>query len=413
MKLNKVLVALLVTAALATPALALADHNFNGYFRTQMTAQDLTTAGDGDSSTFVDNRLRMKYTNTLNDKVKLVYYGEVDTPWGSKSKGSIGGGGEQGADAVNLETKNAYLNFKTAGWDFTFGIQNMHDNAGDIVIDNDVAGLKASTKMGMVGLTLNYAKLYEADRSNWDDEDFYGIQTSFGLSDTAKLGADVLFFDDNANELEQLYLSVDANIKLGAGTLSGFVLYGDYSSDNAGGVDGSNWAASGKFATKLGENNFSVTGILFGTADSGDIVLSDDHGTGFQFYNEGLMIFLTDIYYNNGSQGAKFADAAFNGFGLAAVTCKGDLALGNGMYLKYAAGYFMALDDSSDYTGSTVNKDGSSMGIEADVMVGKKINEKVDLSVRGAYALLGDFYDAAGTDSNDPWKVVAMLNVGF
>lgn len=451
MKLMKALVVMALVVLMAAPAFA--ELSLNGYYRVQGTAQDLSKSLDGETTTFVDQRFRMKLTNKLNDSVKLVYYGEVDTPWGEPSKGSIGGGGQQGADAVNLETKNAYLNFVTSGWDFTVGIQNMGDNAADIVIDNDVAGITAKTKLGGADLTLRYAKLYEnGSRNTWNDEDFYAVQTSFTLSDTARVGFDVLYFDDNAEykaakaaslgtlvpdpddptvtiykpgfsdtkasggEEEQLYVSVDGDFNFGDANVTGFFLYGSQDAEGNPAVstddlDGDNWAASAQYATKLGNGNFSVRGIYFADADKKeDVLFTDDHGTGFQFYKEGLMLFLTDIYYNNGSQGALFLDAIKGGHGLSALTLKGNVGLDSGYYLKYAAGYFMANDDTSA-TGTKVG--GESMGTEFDLMFGKKVNEKVDLSIRGAYAFLGDFYDTAAGDPENPWKAVAMINVGF
>lgn len=423
MKMLKVVFVMGLVLALATPALA--ELKLNGYFRVQGTAQDLSELQDGRTATFVDQRFRMKLTNQLNENVKLVYYGEVDTPWGLPSKGGIGGGGRMGADGVNLETKNAYVNFLTSGWNFTVGIQNMGDNAGDIVIDNDVAGITAKTKVGGADLTLRYAKLQENDANGpsattWNDEDFYAVQTSFTLSDTARLGLDVLYFDDNevgGAETEQTYVSVDGDFNFGDANVTGFVLYGSHEGEAVAALDGDNFAGSVQYQTKLGNGNFSVRGIYYADASNvDDILFTDDHGTGFQFYKEGLMIFLTDIYYNNGSQGAKFMEAVRGGHGLTALTIKGNYGLENGMYLKYAAGYFMANEeDGFDAAGAPITRNGDSMGGEIDLMIGKKINEKVDLSIRGAYAFLGDFYETAA-NNNDPensWKAVAMINVGF
>lgn len=463
MKMMKAVLVMALVLALATPALA--ELKLNGYYRVQGTAQNSTgpydkwgVADEASTDTFVDNRLRMMLTNQFNDKVKFVYFGEVDTPWGLASKGGIGGGGRESADGVNVETKQVYLNFLTAGWDFTVGVQNMADNVAALVINNDVAGVTAKTKMGMFGLTLRYSKLYENDASphvadSWNDEDFYGVQTSFTLSDTARIGFDVLYFDDNADftaasaaapgtvdviptsptfgqiltlpvaavsasggEREQLYVSADGDFNFGPANLTGFVMYGEQDGDSPIAPDGDNWMASAQVLTKLGNGNISLRGIYFQDADgeAGDILFTDDHGTAFQFYNEGLMIFLTDIYYNNGAQGGLYKHAIDGGHGMSALTLKGNVGFASDYYLRYAAGYFMANEEVS-VTG--VDRDDKYMGTEVDLMVGKKFNEKIDLSLRGAYAFLGDFFDttAAGssTDPDDPWKVVGMINVSY
>jgi hypothetical protein len=54
------------------------------------------------------------------------------------------------------------------------------------------------------------------------------------------------------------------------------------------------------------------------------------------------------------------------------------------------------------------------MGTEVDLMVGKTFNEKIDLSLRGAYAFLGEFFDDnVNGDPDDAWKAVAMINVAY
>ncbi|MCL1482001.1 MAG: hypothetical protein MH213_12330 [Marinobacter sp.] len=93
------------------------------------------------------------------------------------------------------------------------------------------------------------------------------------------------------------------------------------------------------------------------------------------------------------------------------LTVSGDVKMGNDMYAKYGAGYFAAVDNTTNNeVATTKSKD---LGFEVDAMIGKKFAEKYDLSLRGAYAVAGDFYKV-GTDSpDDMFKVVAMLNVGF
>ncbi len=423
MKMMKAVLVMALVLALATPALA--ELKLNGYYRVQGTAQNATggaydqwgVSEDSKTDTFVDQRLRMMLTNQFNESVKLVYFGEVDTPWGMSSKGGVGGGGKLGADGVNLETKQVYLNFLTAGWDFTVGIQNMGDHVAAIVFDNDVAGITAKTKMGAAGLTLRYAKLDEDDggpndADTWNDSDMYAAQTSFTLSDAARLGADVFWFDNNTNDTEELYVSVDGDFNFGPANLTGFALYGSQDGDQAGALDGDNWMASAQIMTKLGDGNISLRAIYYQDADDQDDVLFiNDHGTAFQFYGEGLMIFLTDVYYNNGTQGGLYKHATENGHGLSALTMKGNMGFADGYYLKYAAGAFMANDDTS-YSG--VVREGEYMGTEVDLMIGKKFNEKIDLSLRGAYAFLGEFFDDnVNGDPDDAWKAVAMINVSY
>ena len=133
--MNKVLKTLLVlglAVAVATPALA--EFKFNGYFRTAMYStihKDGTE--EGNSQAFTTQRFRGKLTYTLNENVAVVYYGEVDTDWGIDSavnapdnKGR-GGGGDRGADGINVETKNIYLDTKFDDTTVRLGVQTMLD----------------------------------------------------------------------------------------------------------------------------------------------------------------------------------------------------------------------------------------------------------------------------------------------
>jgi hypothetical protein len=90
---------------------------------------------------------------------------------------------------------------------------------------------------------------------------------------------------------------------------------------------------------------------------------------------------------------------------------KGNMGFADGYYLRYAAGSFMANDDTS---ATGFKREGEYMGTEVDLMVGKTFNEKIDLSLRGAYAFLGEFFDDnVNGDPDDAWKAVAMINVAY
>ncbi len=445
---KSILVAMTVLVMVAP---ALAEVSVNGYFRTQATGEDFSLTKDGNSSSFVDNRLRMKVTNTLNENLKLVYFGEVDTPWGLKGK-AASGGGELGADGVNIETKNVYANYKASIFDVTIGVQNFNDHVSDLVMDNDAAGITAKMLQGPVDVALVYSKLYENDSAEWDDHDLYGLQTGFTIKDTHRIGFDVMYFDNNADyvnatagndssfdattgrftngvsatsasggEVTQIFYSLNGDFKVGNSNIKGWFLYGteDREGNPAIGtddVDGGNWAANLKFGQTFGKGDMSVCAIYIVPADKQeDIVLDDDHGTVNAFYQEGLSIFLTDMYYTSYStQGARYRDAANTGYGLTSLSARGKINLPSDMYVNCALGAFMAADDIA-YDDPVTKREGTYMGTELDLGIGKTFAEKFDLSLRGAYAVLGDFYDntASGDDPENFWKVVAMLNIAY
>ncbi|PTB99181.1 hypothetical protein C9993_04300, partial [Marinobacter sp. Z-F4-2] len=130
--------------------------------------------------------------------------------------------------------------------------------------------------------------------------------------------------------------------------------------------------------------------------------------SGWELNSSNLQIFGTDYYYNNGAQGARSVkDAAYQGYGLMGLMVSGDQELSNDYYLKYGTGYFRAADDAPD---SAAQANGSTLGTEVAAQVGKKFAGVYDISLRGSYGFMGDFY---GDDPEDTYKVVAMVNISY
>ncbi|RPJ13975.1 MAG: hypothetical protein EHM37_06555, partial [Deltaproteobacteria bacterium] len=167
-KVTHILLAIGLILAVATPALA--EFKFNGVYNLKMYSEEKkSTGGDekGKSEQFIDQRFRAKLTYTLNDNVAVVYFGEVDTVWGEESKGNIGDGGQvtvrtSGADGVNIETKNVYLDLKFGDTAAGLGIQTLGDAFGGIVFFEDIPALKVTHKMGNTTLSALYSK--------WDED---------------------------------------------------------------------------------------------------------------------------------------------------------------------------------------------------------------------------------------------------
>jgi len=422
-----VMVALVVAAAFATPAFA--ELKLDGYYRIQGKVSNFTgtTSGsapakDAPTASFIDNRLRMRLTNTLNDQVKIVYFGEVDTPWGDKGKAALygdpanpseSGGGKAGADGVNVETKNVYLEVKfndqaTA----KAGVVGIKDKFEGMLIFDDAAGAVVNLDMG-AKIDLVASKFTEGQFNQSDDKDFYAVE----VSGVGPLFAGAYYLHDNSigtpiENVDSLSLGVGADVKLSDTLgLDGWVLYQDHSSDTKA-KEGSAFAATARAKVK-GIGNFRL--LYFSEDDDANDNnrIYSPQGA-FELISDGLMIFLTDIYVNSGQFG-RYAlnDAAYAGYGLLGLTYTNKFTIGE-YYLRASAGYFQAMDDSRDNE-AVASKQGDVLGFEADVQVGRKLADKVDVSIRGAYASLGDFYDAAPglQDPDDLWKAVLMINVPY
>lgn len=439
--MTRILLALGLILAVATPALA--EFKLNGYYRLMGHAAEVRSGGsvdesgaydgnnakdeEGDSRQMIDQRLRMMLTYSLNDNVSIVYFGEVDTVWGESSKGNIGGGGKLGADGVNVETKNVYLDLKSGGMAARLGIQTLADAYQGVVYFDDMAAANFTYKMGGTTLNAAYSKWDEdVNRSNWDDRDFWIANVSHKFGDSFTLGGSVYFEDDNASDAtdtqttERFFYGLNADARFGAFGVNGFVVYSDAEIDNKVGddVDGMSYVASVKASMKFDSGDVGLRVIYIPEADDNK---DDDRWRTpvgrYDFVNENLMQFLTDPFVlNYGKERYAMNDAAEEGYGLLGFVLSGNHKLPAEMYLKWGAGYFMAADEERNIAGVKTEREGDELGYEASVRFGKKYFEKVDVSLNASYAGYGDFYDKTapnGDDPDDTYKAYLMVNVPF
>jgi len=421
----KGLVALLLVLGLAVPALA--EVKLNGYYRVQGTAENLSTSATANDSNWVDQRLRMKVTDVLNDYVSVVWYGEYDTPFGETGgKVVAGSGGRLSADGVGIETKNAYVDFKVPDttWSVRTGIQGFGFGNGiyeSFVTDDDMIGVSASGMAGPVNLTVGWMKWEEGSRANSDDVDFYAVNGEIKANDQLKFGASVGAVKNNSGAAkngtpalsDDYYFGVYGDYRVKDFGFAGNFLYRNLSAQETAGTEGTAWMVNLYGNAIIPNGDVKLHFVYIPADDSAtDLDSFSANQAAFEFHNDNLMIFGTDVYYNNGSQGAKALNAAYGGYGLIALTASGKLKLPEAFYLNYGAGYFMAADDTINGA-TTASVAGSDLGIEVAAMVGKKFAEKYDLSLRGAYGFMGDFYKVGTVDPENTYKVVAQLNVGF
>jgi hypothetical protein len=125
---------------------------------------------------YFEQRARIFYTAKASDDLKLVTGFEIDSVFGDKAQGSItptslangqftyrNSGGALEADAVNLETKWVYLDFKIPSTPTRVkaGIMPFKDSLKGILLDADIAGVLTSTKVGHTTLNAGYFRAYD------------------------------------------------------------------------------------------------------------------------------------------------------------------------------------------------------------------------------------------------------------
>lgn len=192
-----------LTAATAVPAMAL-ENEFHGMYKMKYFVSNLDNGSNGymyegsgtgqavrgtgvSAANYFEQRARLFYSAKANDDLKLVLGFEIDSVFGDRSQGSIfsaSGGAASGAaatgaaapgttfrnsggaldtDAVNLETKWVYLDFKIPSTPINVktGIMPFKDSLKGIFADFDAAGVLTTTKLGAATLNVGYFRGYD------------------------------------------------------------------------------------------------------------------------------------------------------------------------------------------------------------------------------------------------------------
>jgi hypothetical protein len=405
---------------------------------------------EGDAAkpdTVVDNRLRARWQNNINEYVTVVWFGEVDAVWGKGSKGitvggtdySVGNGGKQGADGVNVETKNAFLDVKFPGTPVStrIGIQAFGDETlRGVVMNDDAAGITFSMKTEKISATAGWVKLLENNNKLEDDSDAYGVRVGITPVPGLVLSPELYYFDNKGtysmlgetfSDTAVIFAGLGASYKVSNFDLSGAFLFQSGETDVVGAdnnIDISAWAATVKAAADFSGFKVGARAFFFPeSSDDEDITFftpPNNNNGAFEFYDEGLGIFLADAFYMNTAAGRlALTDAAYAGYGLMglAVNCAYTLPSMKALTIKGAVGMFSAMDEEPDLV---AEREDTYLGTELALSVGYKVAEKAEFILRGNYAMLGDFYDNTTTDDDgdptkpdDQYKLALTVNVPY
>ncbi|MBI5015648.1 MAG: hypothetical protein HZB55_09190 [Deltaproteobacteria bacterium] len=466
--MKKTLLTALCTAALAAIALpAFADHQIGGYYRFNGVSELMTAVGQADGQTadnYVDQRLRARWQNNINEYVTVVWFGEVDVIYGEGvTKGGaknnqttlndpatgkppvvtgdtqLGGGGRQGGDGVNVETKNAFLAVKIPNTPVsaTLGLQGFGDTTfNSVVMNDDLAGVKFDVKTDMVTATVGWFKLSEGNlaegtpakahslRRSEDDSDLYVAQAGLMPVPGLKLMPEFWFANNQqtsspADNFKQYYAGMGAAFKLAPVDLSAWFVY-EWGKNKGTDVKITSWAASAKAGMDVAGAKLALRGMYFPKSTDADkqkyFTPPNSSNGAFEFYDDNLTIFLADINYMNTSGGRlAMTDGAYTPYGMMGAVLSGSFtppALKQ-LYVKGGAGYFTLVDDKP---GDFAERQGKSLGTEVSAAVGYKVADKADVQLRGGYAWLGKAYDglaAGGSDPDNLYKLAVMVNVPY
>lgn len=440
--------------ALAVPAFS-ATTTLSGTLRIQAIDQNIQVATDKPNRKFVSQRFSPVLGIQVNDLVKIVYAGEIDTDWGVNSSSTAGFDGAQSADGVNLETKQIYTAIKFPGDNnvtVTAGIQPAMDGLQGIFIRDDFPGLTGVAKFGTVDFAAGWLKVTEAGASPSatptlppntttsydgyalsDDIDIYFLKAGVVPAENAKLGLELYWLhgqggarDTAGNYLvdtgKDLYtLGLTGAAKVGPVALDGFLAWqtGTYNVDNSSSeADVNAFAASCLASMKFNDNlSGNLRLIYFGNDNDADDVKSfqDQYAAGshrLNFLGANQPIFLANAY-KTGVGG--YSDNVVQGFlpyGLLAAIANVEYNMAP-YYVRGAVGYYQTLKDEANASG--VELEGTHLGYELFLQTGMKVADVADVFFRGSYALLGNAFDdaAAGDDPDNMYTATIGTTIPF
>ena len=433
-KSMKFLVAALALAALSTPAFAL-EHEVSGRFASFFAVTNYSATGaladSAPTANWFDQRLRLGYNAKANENVKLVTLFELDYSfWGNSSYANgRGQGGAIGADSVNIETKNLYLDWTLPcnNMNAKIGMQGYGDVFSNIIFGSDMAGVLLSHSYTNATASVGFFRWEDSagsgqggsttasiDRPGVDTQDLFALTGQYNLDSKTKVGAayyyiqDDAFYDNDPTTAENLVsneanvhtLGVTAATALGAVNVNGFLLgqFGDYNATD----DAKGYAA--KIAANAAVGTGTLRGdLLYVAGGSNQLYVTRD---GVGYYDNEMMIISRDknqttidnaLVYELNNNGEGVIMAAFGYDQPFSPTLSGSANIG-----------FAMVEDNQGNAGTDPDED--YIGTEINFELVKKATDNVTLTGRAGYVVIGDHY--AGNPDN-PYLAQVMVAYAF
>jgi len=191
------LIVILAIVALVAPSFAV-EFKYGGMYRWRIQAnENMQDANDDedDTANWIDQRLRMYFDFIGSENLKLVTKWEADTLWGYESPGAgRHGGGDLGADAVNLEMKNVYIDFAIPNTPVRaqMGVQGLSLLSGWI-FEDDASAAVFNTSLDPIKIRFGYIAAVNQDVINdLNDMDDFFLELKYAEGPLSVAG--VLFY---------------------------------------------------------------------------------------------------------------------------------------------------------------------------------------------------------------------------
>lgn len=441
-------------AATAVPAMAM-ENEFHGMYRLRAMMSNFENANaagalakDAPTMSVFEQRARLQYTAKASDDLKLVTHFEIDSSWGDAAYSTTGAaannslrgtGGGMGADTVNLETKNVYLDFNCplTGANVKLGIQPLTDAYKGIMFNDDVAAAVVSKKIAGVTGTAAFSRLQDfatATNSNpnpigKNTLDLYLLDAKYAVNKDLTVGGAYYLVRNNpvgvgrGDTLDVHTVGVNAAAKFGMISGDAFLAYQGGSELAAAGRDLNAFAAQVAVKADLDKMGMVRGNVLYasGGKDSDSKAkawqslnsispVTNNLGTSSNTYYDSKMVLLMRNIVNMDSDKALVQTINNSNRGVTLITVGYDTALTPKLGLTANIGYAMASQKQA-------TDKSESLGTELNAQLDYKMFNNLTASLTGAYVILGDGLKYASNAStvkrDDPYLTSVMFNYTF
>jgi len=421
-----------LTAATAVPALAL-ENEFHGAFTTfyDLSNYSGSAAGgngvisdDSSSENYFVQRFRLNYNAKASDNVKLVSRFEFDFNfWGNSAYGfnpdgtttNRGGGGAVGADTVNMETKNIYLDLSYPAIDAKIGMMAHNDAFKGLLFDGDMAGILLGHNYSNAGVSAGFFRLNDSndgDAIGKKTNDLFLLEGKYSVNKDVKVGAGYYYIMDKSNTNPVAFrdakvhtVGLNAEGKIGPVAVNGLVMkqFGDLNAtDNAKG-----WAANVGVKVPVAGGTLRSEFLYVTGGDKALYVAQGIGGTeGGQFYDS-EMTMLGRNKYATTIDNALIYDVNNNNEGVIMGTIGYDYSFSDKLATSANVGFAAIADDAAGR--GIARGDSDYLGTEVNAETNYSLTPNVTLGARAGYVFLGDYF-ANDPDNIYDVKLIARYN---
>jgi hypothetical protein len=413
MKSRNVLAALTVAglaAVAATPAMAL-ENQFSGAFVSFYSLSNYSANGvlakDAPTQNYFVQRARLGYTAKASENAKLVTKFELDYNYYGNNSYTVarGGGAALGADSVNIETKNIYLDFNLPSkTNVKIGMQPYNDSFKGILFDADMAGILFTQEYKSASVSAGFFRFADSDAANIgkSTHDMISLDGKYSLNKNTTLGAAYYYIaDDTANDAKVHTIGINGSTSIGPVGLTAFAVAqtGDMTATKKAKGYALNLGAKAPLA---GGTVRSEVLYVAGGKNAFYIPASVNGGTeGGGFYDNEMIILSRDknattidnalVYdVNNANKGVFFASAGYDYTFTPKLSGSANLGIA-----------------SAANNGAQKNFMGTEINFEANY----KVIPEVTIGARAGYVFLGDYFKATPkVDNPYDMKIIAKYS---